>query len=181
MTAVGSGRRRRRRRRAAVPLGAVLVAVLLAGCAGQEQSGSPAARVATWMGAGGGGTAIGNLEVDVNNVDLAVSRHDPPGALRTVCALLAADAATAEGNLPTPDTALTDALNTAYLDAASAADDCYRGAAGDASLLRRSTEERAKVVPLLEVAVRRVAAVTGHTPSTPTTAPPSGGGDPFGG
>ena len=101
---------------------------------------------------------------DSRNIDQALSRHDPAGSVRTVCALLTNDAETAIGNLPTPDTQLTDELNTAYEDAAAAGDDCYNGACGNASLLRRSAAERAKLAPLLTTAIDRIAAITGRTP-----------------
>ena len=160
---------------------ALIAAVLLSGCAGQEQSGTPAARVTTWVQGSGGGTAIGTVELDSRNVDQALAHHDPPASIRSVCALLTDDAETAIGNLPTPDTMLTGALNAAFEDAAAAGDDCYQGAGGDSRLLGHSASERARLVPLLQVAVERITAVTGHTPTTDTTAPQSGSGDPFGG
>lgn len=152
----------------------------LAGCAGQGRSGTPAARVASWA-TGGGGGAIGTIEVDSRNVDLALSRHNAPGAIRTVCALLTNDALTAIGNLPTPDDQLTNDLNNAYEVASAAGDDCYKGSSGEAALLRRSASERRRMVPLLATSVDRIVAVTGHTPSTSTTNPADAGGDPFGG
>ena len=166
--------------------GLVLVSVLAAGsallaaCAGQEQSGPPAARVATWVSGSGGGAAIGTLRVDAANVSGALARHDPSAAIKTVCALLTTDAETAIGNLPTPDTALTDDLNAAYEDAASAGDDCYSGSGGTKSLLTRSAAERARLAVLLAVAVERITSVTGHPPSTSTTRP-ADSNDPFGG
>ena len=103
----------------------------------------------------------------------------PPSEVKTVCALLTTDAQTAIGNLPSPDTTLTDDLNTAFEDAAAAGNDCYNGASGG-KLLRRSATERTKLVPLLAVAVDRVATITGHTPSTSTTMASDAGDDPFG-
>jgi ABC-type transporter Mla subunit MlaD len=119
--------------------------------------------------------------VDSRNVDLAFDRHQSAAAIREVCALLTNDAQTAVGNLPTPDTRLTDALNTAYEDAAAAGDDCYRGADGVRALLRRSASERRRLEPLLAAALDRIRSVTGHTPSTSTTLPSGADGDPFGG
>jgi outer membrane murein-binding lipoprotein Lpp len=162
---------------------AVLIALgssLLAGCAGQEQSGTPSVRVTTWVKGASGGVAIGTVEVDARNVDLAVARHNTAAALRTVCALLTTDAQTAIGNLPTPDDRLTNDLNIAYEEASAAGDDCYEGSDGNAALMRRSAEERKKLVPLLATAVDRIVAVTGRTPSTSTTAPSGAGDDPFG-
>jgi hypothetical protein len=154
-------------------------ASVLAGCAGQEQSGPPAARVSAWVSGAKGGAVVGTLEVDSRNIDLALSRHDPAAAIRTVCALLTNDAQTAIGNLPTPDIRLTNDLNAAYEDAAAAGDDCYAGSSGNGSLLRRSSDERARLMPLLAAALDRIAVTTGRTPSTSTTRP-AAGGDPFG-
>lgn len=159
---------------------ALMVASALAGCAGPDQSGPPAARVSAWVSGAGGGSAVGTLEVDSRNIDLALSRNDPAAAIKTVCALLGNDAHIAIGNLPTPDQQLTDDLNRAYEDAAAAGDDCYRGSSGTASLLRRSADERSRLMPLLAAALERVAAITGHTPSTSTTQPAPGNNDPFG-
>ena len=57
------------------------------------------------MPGAGGGAAIGTRRRwTAANIDLALAHHDPPAAIRTVCALLTTDAETAIGNLPTPDT-----------------------------------------------------------------------------
>jgi hypothetical protein len=162
----------------------ILVAVVigssaLAGCT-LDESGPPAKQVSAWLTTSGGGSAIGQVELDSKNIDLAESRGATPSALRTVCALLTNDAQTAIGNLPTPDTQLTDELNNAYEDAASAGNDCYNGANGKRSLLRRSAAERAKLAPMLATAVDRLTSLTGHTPSTSTTLPSGDDGDPFG-
>ena len=83
------------------------------------------------MSDGAGGSGIGTVEVDSKNVDLALSKHNKPAAIKEVCALLSNDAQTAIGNLPTPDQQLTDDLNTAYEDATAAGDDCFNGAGGN--------------------------------------------------
>jgi hypothetical protein len=153
----------------------------LAGCAGQEQSGSPSARVSTWVSGAAGGAAVGTLEADSANIDQALAHHDAPAAIKTVCALLTNDAETAIGNLPTPDNQLTDDLNHAYEKGAAAGDDCYNGAAGNVALLKRSAQERAALVPLLTTAIDRIESVTGRTPSTSTTQPDGSCSDPFGG
>src|SRR5665213_1870955 len=112
--------RPRRRGASALVVGFLGLAIVLGGCAGQEQSGTPAQQVSTWMLAGGGGSGIGNVEVDSKNVDLALSQHNKPAAIREVCSLLSNDAQTGIGNLPTPDEQLTMALNAAYMDATAA-------------------------------------------------------------
>ena len=93
-----------------------LGAVALGGCAGQEQSGDPAQQVATWVDDGGGGSSVGNLEVDAKNIDLALAQHNKPAAIREVCALLSNDAQSGIGNLPTPDQELTTDLDNAYME-----------------------------------------------------------------
>ena len=172
---------RRRRGAAALTLGVLATVSVLGGCAGQEASGTPAQQISTWMRAGGGGSGIGNVEVDSKNVDLAIAKHNAPAAIRTVCALLSNDAQTGIGNLPTPDDQLTTALDTAYMDATAAGDDCFNGANGDTRLLARSAAERVKLFTLLDAAVQRVTEMTGRTPTTETTVPPTGSGDPFAG
>ena len=164
-----------------VVLVVVLGVAVLAGCAGPEESGPAPARVAAWLSGSGGGAAIGTLKVDSANIDHALAQHQSAGAIKTVCALLTNDAETAIGNLPTPDSRLTDELNAAYEKAAAAGDDCYKGAEGTASLFRRSATERAQLVPLLTSAVHRIQSITGHTPSTSTTQPDGSCDDPFGG
>ena len=83
------------------------------------------------MTTAGGGAAIGAVEVDSRNVDLALSHHSrpPPSGRCAPCSPTTPQ--TAIGNLPTPDTQLTDDLNAAYEDAAAAGDDCYNGASGN--------------------------------------------------
>ena len=153
--------------------------VALGGCAGQEQSGTPAQRMRTWV-LGAGGAGIGNVNVALRNVDLALSKHNSPAAIREVCALLSNDAQTAIGDLPAPDDQVTNQLNKAYMVATTAAGDCYGGAAGDARLLARSATERVRAASLLIDAGHTIESITGETLTTETT-PPHAGGDPFGG
>ena len=160
---------------------AVLGCTVLTGCAGQEQSGSPAHQVSTWLSGAGAGSQIGAVLADARNVDLAISQHDPTGELRSLCALLASDAASGNGNLPTPDQTLTDDLSAAYATAYDAGNDCYNGVGGNAKLLATSATLRARATTQMGAAVARVTAVTGQVPSTTTTtAPPGSNDDPFG-
>ena len=153
----------------------------MAGCAGQEQAGTPAQQVSTWVSGAGAGAAIGTLDVDSKNIDLAFARHDPTDALLTVCLLLANDAQVGIGNLPSPDQQLTDDLNTAYATAYDAGMDCYNGAKGSSSLLKRSAAERAKAASQLTTAYNEITSLVGRPPSTTTTTAPVGSGmDPFG-
>jgi hypothetical protein len=166
--------------------GAVAAAVAigstaLAGCAAQEQSGTPAHQVAAWVAGAGAGSSIGTVEVDIKNVNLAFHQHDPAGEIRSVCGLLVTDAGTANGNLPTPDQQLSDDLSAAYGTAYDAGTDCYNGANGNQKLLATSTTLRAKAESQMNIALDRITAVTGKVPSTTTTTAPAGSNvDPFG-
>ena len=64
----------------------IMGAGVLAGCAGQEQSGSPSARVSTWVSGAAGGVAIGTIKVDSANIDQALAHHEAPAAIKTVSA-----------------------------------------------------------------------------------------------
>ena len=159
----------------------ILGAGLLAGCAGPRASAPTASQVSAWMTSANAGTAIGQVEVDSRNIAHVLAKHEPASAIKAACALLTTDALTAIGNLPSPDTALTDALNSAYQDASAAGSDCFTGASGnDKALFRRSARERARLVPLLTAAADRYRTLTGHTPSTSTTLAPPISPDPFG-
>lgn len=151
----------------------------LAGCASAEETGPPGTRVASWLTAASGGTAIGTVSVDSRNVSSVLAHHNTPGSVRATCGVLTTDAQTAIGNLPTPDQTLTQDLDRAYEEAAAAGTDCYNGAGSSAKLLARSARERAELPSLLQVAVERIAVLTGRVPSTSTTAPTDIGGDPF--
>jgi hypothetical protein len=179
MSTAVEGHRRPRWR--AAPALLALGGLLLAACSGSQETGPPSARVDSWLTASSGGSSVGTLSVDSRNVGYVLAHRNSPSAVRTVCALLDTDAQKGIGQLPTPDPALTTALLRAYQDAASAGTDCYDGASGNTALLSRSAKERSQLPQLLDAALARIRALTGHTPSTSTTAPTDGGGDPFGG
>ncbi len=153
----------------------------LAACAAQEQSGTPAEQVSSWVNGAGAGASIGTVEVDIKNVDLAFRQHDPAGEIRSVCGLLVDDSGTANGNLPTPDQQLSNDLSAAYATAYDAGTDCYNGANGDQKLLATSATLRVKAQSQMNTSVARITAVTGKVPSTTTTTTPAGANvDPFG-
>jgi len=164
---------------AAVTAAVAVGSLALAGCAGQEQAGTPAHQVTEWVTGAGAGSSIGTVEVDIKNVNLAFSQHDPAGEIRSVCGLLVTDAGTANGNLPTPDQQLSDDLSNAYATAYDAGTDCYNGSGGNQKLLATSVTLRAKAEAQMATALARIAAVTGRVFSTTTTTAPVNV-DPFG-
>ncbi len=171
---------RRRLRSFAVGTVLLVVSLGLTACAGEEQSGTPAHRVSTWVSGTGAGSEIGTLGVDNAAVDKALAQHRPASLIRTLCAIVINDALAGNSSMPTPDQQLTTDLNNAYEIEDSAGTNCYNGAAGNATLLRRSASQRKQGAVYLSEAVDRIAAVTGHVPSTTTTTlPNTGSGDPF--
>ena len=119
--------------------------------------------------------------MDARNVDVALGRHNPPAAIREVCDLLSNDAQTGVGNLPTPDQQLTDELNTAFVDATAAGDDCYNGAGGQCRAALPVRRPSGPVWPPCSASPSSASSPSpGRTPTTETTAPPDDG-DPFAG
>jgi len=170
------------RRVAVAILMATATTVALAGCAGQDSSGTPAQRVASWVSAQGAGSSIGTVGDDLKNVDLALAHHSAPGLIRTACALLTTDASAGNSRLPTPDEQLSLDLSDAYASAYDAGTDCYSGAGGDRALLDRSATERVQSADNLAAALARIRQLTGQVPSTTTTTlPPGSNIDPFAG
>ncbi|HMD47436.1 MAG TPA: hypothetical protein VKG43_14830 [Acidimicrobiales bacterium] len=162
--------------RAVAGVALLTASALLAGCAGQEQSGTPAQRVSTWVTGTGFGATIGTLHGDAQRVDEAVRMSLGTAAVHTVCALLTTDSQSANNDLPTPDDQLTQKLASAYSLEYDAGNDCFTAGAANRSLLARSARERRRAEALLDQALARVTAVSGLVVSTTTTTAPGGGG-----
>ncbi len=95
-------------------------------------------------------TAVSTLQADMRRIGRAQSSDDE-GVLRTDCDVLVTDALSANQNLPTPDSQLTNVLSRTYASAANAGRDCLCAAGGHtctadspgkANLLRHSAGER---------------------------------------
>jgi hypothetical protein len=111
----------RRVGRFAAPIAAATLAVLLASCAGY--SGSRAHQVTQWAQGASLQSNDGLVAADVRGIASGIRLREL-AATHTECDGLATDAATAYGELPTPDQKLTNDLNDAYLDYEHAAQDC---------------------------------------------------------
>lgn len=99
----------------------LVVAAALAGCAGF--TGSPAHQVAEWANGASLSANDGYIVADVKDIDEGIASRQLT-ATHTACDGLGTDAGTAYGELPTPDTELTNELNNAYLDFTDAAQKC---------------------------------------------------------
>lgn len=163
------------KRRASLVATVVLLGGALTACAaGNEVSTSPKA-IQAWVIGSQVGASLQTVRVDAENVGFVIVKHNSPSAVRTACALLATDAQTAIGQLPSPDLSLTTTLNNAYSEAATAGTECYNGR------MAASAAARAKVLGLVRGALAQIETLTGHTPSTTTTLNPNDSGDPFAG
>jgi hypothetical protein len=144
-----------RSREAAVGLVALFGLGAAAGCTGY--SGTLGHQVSQWASQY---TVISNDLTVVADID-AIKRSLAAGRLKDVtsnCAGLVDDAGTAYGNLPTPDNTLTNELNIAYEDFASAGSSCATAATVDSPKIPAALAKIGKGLVVLSKATRRLAA-----------------------
>lgn len=160
----------RARRRLTAPRLFVLVAAsTLAGCGGLEASGTPAHRLSVWVSGSGMGGTIGTVEADDSRIATVIEEHRGSAAVHTDCALLVTDLSNgAAGDLPSPDTEVTQDLSRAFNDEARAGSTCADHP-GDAAVLAQARSAWTTAEVLFQAALDRVAAVTGHAPATTVT------------
>jgi len=168
------------RRAVRLLIGGVVLAGGLGLSACSSGSSSASAQITQWVNTNGFGSSVGTLLGDGGRIIEAVESNQAPGVLRTDCGLLEDDASSAAGNLPTPDQALTDALEGAYKADLVAANECYSSHAAGAQRLKEAVGSVTKADALLEQAVQQVSSATGRVPSTTTTTSPGGDGDALG-
>lgn len=111
----------RARPRAVTLVSIATASLVLAGCSGY--SGGVDHQVRQWAAGANVTTNDGYVTADLQGIDAGISRGEL-GATRTACDGLASDAASAYGELPTPEPALTHALDEAYLTYVRAAEAC---------------------------------------------------------
>ncbi|MGH9047860.1 MAG: hypothetical protein ACRDVW_11205 [Acidimicrobiales bacterium] len=138
-------------------------------------NGTPTQRVRAWVSGSGLGQDIGTVVGDAARVRLAVDEHKDAGVLHTDCGVLLTDAQSANGELPTPDTQLTDLLSSGYALAYESGNDCYSSGGTNRALLEKATQERIQAEAKLQQAVNLVEQLTGSTLSTTTTTQPDAG------
>ncbi len=139
---------------------------------GHARPGSPAQRLESWVKSSSLGQDVGTLEGDGRDLGKVLAAHRGIGAVHTVCAAMADDAQTYNGDLPSPDSMVTQLLARAYGLEYDAAESCYRARSARAPLLGVSSRDRSRATALFDRALRRIALLTGRTvPTTTTTAP----------
>jgi hypothetical protein len=157
------------RRRFLVP-SLVLVttcALTLTSCAGADQQGSAAHRMAVWTSGTMLGEDIGTLIAD--NARVPKDVPNGTGAVHAACGTLLTDAEMANTNLPSPDPDITAMLTKAYGLEGTAANQCYDAGATNTSLLARSARNAIKAEALYQQALQRIRQIDGRTVSTTTT------------
>lgn len=139
---------------------------------GHAPSGTAAQRLGSWVESTDLGQEIGTLEGDGAHVRGALAKHEPIGAVHTICAVMANDAQTFGGNLPAPDSDATQLLARAYGLEYDAAESCYRAASPSSSLMRGSVHDITAASSVFGQVLRRIRMRTGRAlPTTTTTSP----------
>jgi hypothetical protein len=154
-----------------------LLALGLTSCAGEDQQGSSSHRLAEWVSGTGLGGDIGTLIADNQRIPQEVPNGT--GAMHAGCGALLDDAESANGELPAPDTEVTDWLTQAYGLEGTAATDCYKAGVTNPKLLTTAERDTIKAEALFTQALTRIAAIDGRTVSTTTTTE-NGAGSIFG-
>jgi hypothetical protein len=143
---------------------------------GLGPTGTPRHQMTVWVQASQFGQTVGTLEGDAARVTTAVAQHEDIGVIHTICGVLLTDAQSANGNLPTPNSQLTDTLSVAYTLEYEAGNDCYSGGTTGTALLEKSARERSRAHAQLVRALALVEQVVGRSVPTTTTTEPGGGG-----
>jgi hypothetical protein len=130
------------------------LALTLAGCA--EYSGTPAQKVHEWVSQASFVANDNQVVSDLVLIEKAAAAHDGMAFL-TDCAGATSDIGTAEGELPTPDLALTNELNNAYIVAGTATQACSATHDLQSSTAKKSLTEITQGLADLKTAQRRLA------------------------
>ena len=154
-----------RRIRAIVLL--VLIAVGAASCAGEDQIGTAAHRMSSWVKGTGLGEDIGTLMAD--NARLPNDVRNGTGAVHAACGTMEDDAEMANGELPSPDAQVTIWLSTAYGLEGAAGTTCFNAGSTNKKRLAEAERDTAKAEALYGRVIIRIQSIDGRLPSTTTT------------
>lgn len=153
----------------------VLSALVLGGCSGPYQTGSPAQRMNAWVNDTGFGQQIGTLTADNQRITEVIHLKHGTGAIHADCSLLVSDAETANGNLPTPNHQVSLLLYNAYGLEGEAGTNCYNAGSTNQALLAKSKAERAKAMIEIQSSLKMIEQIMKSTVSTTTTTNPNSG------
>jgi hypothetical protein len=144
-----------------------LLALGLTSCAGEDQRGTSAHRMSEWVRGTGLGEDIGTLIADNERIPREVPNGT--GAMHAGCGALLDDAESANGELPSPDSEVTDWLSEAYGLEGTAGTECYKAGVTNTKLLTEAERDTIKAEALFTEALTRIAAIDSRTVSTTTT------------
>jgi hypothetical protein len=150
-----------------VAVSLVLLPLALTACAGQDQQGTAVHRITEWVKGSNLGEDIGTLIADNARVPKDVPNGS--GAVHAACGTLLTDAEMANGELPSPDTQVTDWLTQAYSLEGTAGNDCYNAGSTNKALLATAERDGIKAEALYTQVLVRIAQIDGRTVSTTTT------------
>lgn len=137
---------------------ALITGVLLAaGCVAAGCSATPdsASGLRSWASQATYSSSTSLLRGDVASIDRGIGLRELK-ATHTACDGLGDDAATAIGELPTPDHPLTLSLNAAYSELVNAAQDCSDAPSFSAAGFSRYRRASQKAIATLEAASKRL-------------------------
>ncbi len=139
---------------------ALVASALLTGCAGADQSGTPAEQMTTWVKGTSFGLTVRTMQQDAARAATVVS-SGTPAEVRTACGVYLVDVEQANSVLPTPDTQASALLAQAYGSLGAAAHSCY---AVPSSATARATfaHQQASGLASLSEGTARVEAVLGR-------------------
>lgn len=150
-------------------------ALLLGGCSGPYQTGSPSQRMDAWVNDTGFGQQIGTLTADNQRISEVIRLKNGTGAIHADCSLLVSDAEAANGNLPTPNHQVSLLLYSAYGLEGEAGTNCYNAGSTNQVLLAKSKAERTKAIAEIQSSLKAIEQITKSTVSTTTTTNPNSG------
>jgi hypothetical protein len=152
----------------------IAVAVGTTSCAGEDQRGTPAHRLSEWVSGTGLGGDIGTLNAD--NARIPLELPNGTGGMHAACATVENDAEMANGELPSPDSQITDWLSTAYGLEGTAGTECYNAGVTNKKLLAKAERDAAMAHQLYERVLIRIQSINGKVVSTTTTTDNATGG-----
>lgn len=119
-----------------------------------NMSGSTAAQVGEWASGAGYSNDVTQLNSDLQSLAAGKQVRDLK-ALHTACAGFGVDAASLQGELPTPDTMLTDEINGAMTSFYNASLACYRSSSFGSRLFSTYEHDLASGVRQYDLARKR--------------------------
>ncbi len=105
----------------------IFIGLVCASCSA-DMSGSAQSRMKSWMDGTGLISSSSQILTDIKNIKISI-KGDDLSSLHSLCVVLGNDVQDANGNLPSPNTAVTNELSLGYSQIYSQSVSCYKAAA----------------------------------------------------